>query len=161
MDVVAAGEIDRLAHEVKRLTAENARLRRLLELRGQDTRPEPEQLAVPAPALVTMASPVEDKLALYADRFRARIDVHAVRWENNRTGSAGWMPAVAGGWRKGMDRRHASHLPLTAAVLGAHLAGHTFIGLYPLLRDNTCHFLAADFDGSAALLDALAYAKAA
>lgn len=159
--MVAASEIDRLTREVERLQTENARLNRLLDLRGQDTRPAPEQLAVPAPALVTMASPVEDKLALYANRFRARTDVHAVRWENNRTGGAGWMPAVAGGWRKGMDRRHASHLPLTAPVLGAHLAGNTFIGLYPLLRDNTCHFLAADFDGPAAMLDALAYAKAA
>lgn len=36
-----------------------------------------------------------------------------------------------------------------------------FIGLYPLLRDNSCRFLAADFDGAAAMLDALAYAKAA
>jgi hypothetical protein len=34
-----------------------------------------------------------------------------------------------------------------------------FLGLYPLLRDNTCRFLAADFDGSAAMLDALAYTK--
>ena len=161
MDTVAASEIDRLAREVERLRAENIRLARLLELRGQGTRPAPEQLAVPAPALVTMASPVEDKLALYADLFRARTDVHAVRWENHRTGDAGWMPAVAGGWRKGMDRRHANHLPLTAEVVGSHLAGHTFVGLYPLLRDNTSHFLVADFDGPAAMLDGLAYCKTA
>lgn len=59
-----------------------------------------------------MASPVSDKLALFADRFRARADVYAVRWENTRTGTLGWMPAVAGGWRKGMDRRDAVHLQL-------------------------------------------------
>jgi hypothetical protein len=108
-----------------------------------------------------MASSVEDKLALYADRFRARTDMYAVRRENARTGASGWMPAVAGGWRKGMDRRHANHLPLTAQVIGAHLSGDVFIGLYPLLRDNMCHFLVADFDGQAAMLDALAYVKAA
>ncbi|GAA1830310.1 DEAD/DEAH box helicase [Luedemannella flava] len=68
---------------------------------------------------------------------------------------------MAGGWRKGMDRRGAQHLPLSDRVVGAHLVGDAFIGLYPLLKDNTCHFVAADFDGPAAVLDALAYVKAA
>jgi TOTE conflict system primase-like protein len=88
--------------EVQRLQAENARLSRLLKLRGQDTVPSPEQLSAPvaAPGIVTMASPVADKLALFADRFGARTDVYAVRWENTRTGASGWSPAVAGGWRK-------------------------------------------------------------
>ena len=141
---------------------ENYRLSRLLDLRGLDTAPAAEQLSVPsAPGLVTMASSAADKLALYADRFRARPDVYAVRWENTRTGASGWMPAVAGGWRRGMDRAAATYLPLTAPVLAAHLTGDVFIGLYPLLVDNTCLFLAADFDGPAAMLDALAYAKAA
>ncbi len=35
------------------------------------------------------------------------------------------------------------------------------MGLYPLFTDNTCQFLVADFDGSTAMLDALAYCKAA
>ena len=152
-------ELIKVRRELERLRAENVRLSRLLDLRGQDTAPAPEQLAAQRP--VTMASPVADKLALYADRFRARTDVYAVRWENTRTGASGWMPAVAGGWRKGMDRRGATHLPLTAEVVAAHLVGDVFIGLYPLLTDNTCHFLVADFDGPAAMLDALAYVKAA
>ncbi len=71
------------------------------------------------------------------------------------------MPAVAGGWRRGLDRSRVRDLPLTREVIAAHLAGEIFIGLYPLLRDNTCRFLAADFDGAAAMLDALAYAEAA
>ncbi|MFE9695046.1 DEAD/DEAH box helicase family protein [Micromonospora sp. NPDC005806] len=152
-----------LRRELQRLRAENARLSRLLQLRGQDTTPAPEQLSAPvaAPGLVTMASPVADKLALFADRFRARVDVYAVRWENTRTGAAGWMPAVAGGWRKGMDRRGAAYLPRTAEVAAAHLVGDVFMGLYPLLPGNTCHFVVADFDGATAMLDALAYVKAA
>ncbi|HEX5995713.1 MAG TPA: hypothetical protein VFY84_11275 [Jiangellales bacterium] len=156
-------EFEGLRREVKRLRAENARLSRLLELRGQDTAPAPEQLSAPvaAPGLVTMASPVADKLALFADRFRARVDVYAVRWENSRTGAGGWMPAVAGGWRKGMDRRSATYLPRTAEVAAAHLVGDVFMGLYPLLPGNTCHFVVADFDGATAMLDALAYVKAA
>lgn len=114
-----------------------------------------------APGMVTMGSPVSDKLALYGSRFRSRPDVYAVHWQNGRTGASGWMPAVAGRWRKGMDRRSARYLPLTSEVIAAHLAGEIFIGLYPLLTDNSCWFLAADFDGGAAMLDALAYAKAA
>jgi superfamily II DNA or RNA helicase len=46
-------------------------------------------------------------------------------------------------------------------VVAAHLVGDVFVGLYPLRADNTCHFLVADFDGPAAMLDALAYSKAA
>ena len=157
------GEIARLRGELERLRSENVRLSRLLDLRGLDTSPAPEQLsaAVAAPGPVTMASPVADKLALYAQLFSARTDVYAVRWENARTGASGWMPAVAGGWRKGMDRRNAAYLPLTAEVVADHLVGTVFVGLYPLRRDNTCRFVAADFDGPAAMLDALAYTKAA
>ena len=81
VDVVAEREIAQLRRELERLRAENARLSRLLDLRGQDTAPAPEQLsaAVAPPGLVAMSSPVEDKLALYTDRFRERTDVYAVR----------------------------------------------------------------------------------
>lgn len=156
-------EIAGLRRELQRLQAENTRLSRLLELRGQDTAPWPEQLsaATGASGMVTMSSPVADKLALFADLFSARVDVYALRWENSRSGASGWMPAVAGGWRKGMNRQAASHLRLTADVVAAHLVGDVFIGLYPLLANNLCRFLVADFDGSAAMLDALAYSKAA
>jgi superfamily II DNA or RNA helicase len=163
VDVTVDGDLARLRGELERLRAENVRLSRLLDLRGQDTTPAPEQLADagPVPGLVTMASPVGDKLALYGGLFRARTDVYAMRWDNTRTGTSGWMPAVAGGWRKGMDRRTAAYLPLTGSVISAHLAGEVFIGLYPLMAENACHFLVADFDGPAAMLDALAYCKAA
>jgi hypothetical protein len=116
-------------------------------------------MATPGP--VTMASPVREKLAFYANLFQARQDAYAKRWENSRLGTAGWSPTVAGGWRKGMDRRTAAYLPLTAEVVAAHLVGDVFMGLYPLFTDNTCRFLAADFDGGTAMLDALAYCKAA
>src|SRR5690625_1149888 len=154
-----------LQRENERLRAEVARMSRLLDLRAGETEPSEQQLAAPLrrDGLVTLASPVEQKLRLYADLFRGRTDVHAVRWQNTRTGAAGWMPAVAGGWRKGMDRRTAPHLPLTAAVLSQHLRSdeRTFVGLYPLLEDNSCWFLVADLDGSTALVDALAVVKAA
>jgi uncharacterized protein (TIGR02453 family) len=51
-------------------------------------------------------------------------------------------------------------LPLTEAFT-AHLSGELELGLYPLLDGDRCHWLAAAFDGPVAVLDALAYLKAA
>src|SRR5260370_41338602 len=71
------------------------------------------------------------------------------------------LPAVGGGWRKGVPQAERDYLPLTAGVLSAHLSGQMHLGLYPLLDGGRCWWLAADFDGSAAMLDALNYIKAA
>ena len=49
--------------------------------------------------------------------FGARRDVYAVRWENTRSGKAGWMPAVTGGWRKGAKPEDQRFLPLTSLSL--------------------------------------------
>jgi hypothetical protein len=50
---------------------------------------------------------------------------------------------------------------LTPELLASHLSGEVHAGLYPLLDGDRCWWLAADFDGPAAMLDALAYLKAA
>jgi len=113
------------------------------------------------PGLVDAASSPETKVAFFASMFAARSDVHAVRWENARTGRSGWMPAVRGGWRKGVAPGSREYLPLTADILASHLTGDVDLGLYPLLDGDRCSWLAADFDGSAAMLDALSYLKAA
>jgi hypothetical protein len=78
-----------------------------------------------------------------------------------RDGRSGWMPAIRGYWRKGMNRADAPYLPLTPDVIGQHLRGEVHIGLYPLGDDDTCWWVAADFDKEAAMLDAHSYMKAA
>src|SRR4051794_5563947 len=85
----------------------------------------------------------------------------ALRCENARSGRAGWVPAVRGGWRKGVPAAEREYLPLTEEVVTAQLSGELELGLYPLLDGDRCHWLAADFDGPTAMLDALAYLKAA
>jgi hypothetical protein len=60
-----------------------------------------------------------------------------------------------------MNRADAPYLPLTPDVVGQHLRGEVHIGLYPLGDDDTCWWVAADFDKEAVMLDALAYMKAA
>jgi len=157
-------ELTALRAEVLRLRAETVRLNALLKL-------TPSEAGPPGPAQtgglglrggpVSVASAPAAKVAFFGALFAARSDVYAVRWESARGDRAGWMPAVAGGWRRGMTARSAKHLQLTAEVITAHLAGEIDVGLYPLLRDDSCHWLAADFDGPAAMLDALAYLKAA
>ena len=88
-------------------------------------------------------------MAFFGALFAARTDIYAIRWENARTGQAGWLPAVRGGWRKGVPHAERDYLPLTAEVLAAHLSGKMHIGLYPLLDGDRCWWLAADFDGPA------------
>ena len=146
------------------LRAENARLLRLLELtQKQAAPPGPAQTGFfdGQPGPVARESPPEAKVEFFAALFAARTDVYATRWENARIGKAGWLPAVRGGWRKGLRHEDRDYLPLSAEVLRGHLTGETHVGLYPLLDGDMCWWLAADFDGQTAMLDALAYLKAA
>ena len=147
-----------LQAELESLRTENARLRKLLKLTDDEAAPARGTQAAwfdKAPGPVDGRSSSRAKVEFYAALFGARRDVYAVRWENARTNKSGWMPAVEGGWRKGRAASEVRHLPLTPEVLSAHLTGDVHIGLYPMLAgDQTC-WLAADFDGQAAMLDAL------
>ncbi|HTY26849.1 MAG TPA: DEAD/DEAH box helicase family protein, partial [Mycobacterium sp.] len=138
--------------------------RRLLRLSEEQARAAPSDQATltGAPTSpVTMGSSSADKVRFFFELFRCRTDIYALRWENRRDGRSGWMPAIKGYWRKGMNRADAPYLPLTPEVVDAHLRGEAHIGLYPLSDDDTCWWVAADFDKEAAMLDALAYMKAA
>jgi hypothetical protein len=48
--------------------------------------------------------------------------------------------------RKHVARKTRILLPLTAEVVRKHLTGKHTLGIYPLLPDETCWFLAVDFD---------------
>lgn len=125
-----------LTVELARLRAENARLLRLLKLTQREAAPPgPAQsgLFEAPPGLVHAGSPADEKVALFGALFADRTDVYAVRWENARTGKAGWLPAVRGGWRKGVPHAEREYLPLTAELLASHLSGDVHIGLYRLL----------------------------
>jgi hypothetical protein len=155
---------ERFPGELETLRADNMRMRRLLKLSEEQARaadPDQATLSGAPESAVNMGSPPEDKIRFYLKLFRCRSDVYALRWENRRDGRSGWMPAIRGYWRRGMNRADAPYLPLTADIIGQHLRGEVHIGLYPLGDDDTCWWVAADFDKEAAMLDALAYMKAA
>lgn len=153
-----------LLAQIEALRAENRRLRDLL---GLDERAGDSYRSAWAPTLFIQAvaaapidedAPLEAKVALMQSLFGARSDVFAVRWENAATGKSGWSPAVRGGWTNRAKTR--DYLPLTYEVLTRHLLGQATIGIYPLLRDDTCVLLACDFDGGSWVLDALAFLDA-
>ena len=143
-----------------RLREENTRLRRLLTVHGI---PIPQLAPENLPPTITVASapPVDkeerarNRIALFRSLFRGREDVYAQRWEST-DGRSGYSPAAIKDWkainksrpedRKKVDQKTRKFLPMSDAVIGNHLLGKETLGVYPLLPDETCWFLAADFD---------------
>jgi superfamily II DNA or RNA helicase len=143
--------------EVEQLRAENERLRTLLSLAQQtqtilDARkPERPPVEVRGPASAG------EKVALVRRLFRGRDDVYAARWESPRTGKSGYAPAVAGGWSRHGPK---TYLSVSDEAIERHLRGRESIGVYPLLTDDRCWFLACDLDGRTWQRDALALLEA-
>ncbi len=155
--------IEELERRLAALRLENRRLRNSLKVTdGVEPPPEQPVLAHAGTGVVTDYSLPREKIDFYARLFGARCDVYAYYWENQRKGTKGWSPATRHQYSKAplWDRRP---LPLTREVISDHLRRDKdfFLGLYPLLPDATCWWLAADFDGANAMLDAHAYVKAA
>ncbi|WP_066318794.1 DEAD/DEAH box helicase family protein [Bacillus sp. FJAT-29814] len=92
---------------------------------------------------------IMERIQIYKRFFRGRTDVYAVRWETS-DGKKGYSPA---------KKAAGQYLPLTDQVLYNHLLGKQTIGLYPLLQDETCWFLAVDFDKNNWHRDALAFVE--
>ena len=146
----APDEIAELKAVIATLQAENARLRELLPPGVSGPVAPTETLRVTAPSAVggvDAHSPEAVKVALFRRLFRGREDVFAYRWEG-RDGRTGYSPAVRPGARrlKGQRPEPEVLLPLDDDVVQSHLLGHRVIGLYPLLKEETCWLLAIDFD---------------
>ena len=123
-------------------------------------------------SIVSQTSPPQDKVALFRSLFRGRDDVYPRRFESRRTGKSGYQPVCANEWVRGVcekprikcaDCPHRRVVPVTDEVISWHLTGKDAEGLpfvagvYPLLLDDTCHFLAIDFDKAGWQDDALAF----
>jgi len=166
-----ARRLSALEAELVELKSEIARFRALLGLEDRDTGPRgtrTDDRSV-APTLVQVNSKGEshapwvsqsstssEKVALFRSLFVGRDDVYARAWSSQRTGKAGWSPAVLGGVAnaKSPDREY---LPYTEEVVERHLAGELHVGIYPLLHSDVCRLVASDFDGPGWALDADAY----
>jgi superfamily II DNA or RNA helicase len=146
--------------ECASLREENERLKKLLGLSSKELEPTPKPIVSEPSAAYTFSnqvsndSPIETQIALFRSLFRGREDVYPVRWEG-RKGGSGYSPACANEWnrpfcRKPMvkcsDCENRDLKPVTDEMIRGHLLGKHTVGVYPLLTDETCWFLAVDFD---------------
>lgn len=126
----------------------------------------------PAAAMATGPKPSglsnHEKITLFRRLFRGRADVFPVRWESKKTGNSGYTPACGNEWAAGIcdkprikcsDCGHRMLLALSDRAIYQHITGKQTIGVYPLLTDDTCHFLAVDFDQAEWKQDAQAFAQ--
>lgn len=136
---------------IEELERENAYLKRLLKANNIAY-----EEACPSPVKIISFSSNLEKVSLFRDYFRGREDVYA-QTRLTKEGKKAIYPACkyrANGRYceyfgehgcKGCQRKEND--PLTDEVVLRHLLGKETIGVYPLLYDNTCFFLAIDFDG--------------
>jgi superfamily II DNA or RNA helicase len=115
-------------------------------------------------------APPETKIALFRSLFKGRDDIYAKRFESKKTGKAGYSPVCRNEWIQEICEKpqtscgncaKRSFEPVTDEVIKNHLTGFIpakdewgksvlfVMGVYPLLTDETCHFLAVDFDKEA------------
>lgn len=150
------------------LQAENARLIALLDAHGINWHLPVEPVKIPVAHIeASRLLNTDAKVDLFRNLFRGRADVYPIRWES-KAGKSGYAPACANEWRPGVcekprikcgDCGNRQLLPLTDEVIFRHLAGDVVVGIYPLLPDDTCYFLAVDFDEAEWRDDARAFVQ--
>jgi superfamily II DNA or RNA helicase len=167
MDAVKR-RLGELESEKRELLAELARLERGAPPQERATRP------VGAAVAVSAASDGAAKIKLFRSLFRGREDVFPRRWQNTKSGKSGYSPVCRNEWVRGICEKprvkcgecpHQAFVPVTDDVIRCHLQGtdrdpssrsgsEYIAGVYPLLPDETCWFLAIDFDKQSWQIDA-------
>lgn len=155
--------------ENKHLKEENRRLRIKLgesppPMAGDDavTGPgqNPAEISKPSnitpdPSTISATSDVASKIELFKSLFKGREDIYATRWENRVSGKSGYTPVCLNRRKQALCGRpripcskcsHQNYAEFDEEVIKRHLLGKMVVGIYPLLKDETCWFLAMDFD---------------
>jgi len=175
-------EVNRLLAETERDLAKLSARRD--ELLGQLAELQHEKASFPnvqqapqqpeLPSATDQSSP-EAKIARFRSLFRAREDVYAKRFESLKTGKKGYQPVCRNEWASGICKKPKTRcddcasrdfLPITDDVVRNHLLGidpqdrsrrDFTMGVYPMLLDETCWFLAVDLDKASWQEDARAF----
>jgi hypothetical protein len=155
----------------EQIAKETARLAQLeAELSSSKARLSELQSGIPAcssaPDRLAKGPSVQEKVALFKNLFRGRDDVYPRLWENVQKGKKGYAPACFNEWVQGVCEKprvkcgecpNQAFIPVGDQVIEDHLRGRHVIGVYPLLKDETCWFLAVDFDKASWREDVAAY----
>ncbi len=158
----AEKQLANLSRQKEEVEAELQSLRECLEEGTHQNTRSPSSVSTP-----TILTP-DDKVALFLRLFRGRDDVYPKLWHNQKTGKTGYSPACANEWVRGVCDKprvkcgecpNQAFLPVSADVILNHLQGRYVLGVYPMLTDETCWFLAVDFDKEAWREDVLAFTK--
>lgn len=164
-----AREEARLA-EIERMR-EEARARIATLRRELDAAPHQPPVPIPLPLTANVRVPrtPAEKVKLFRSLFRGRADVFPTRFVSKKTGKAGYAPACSNKWQPGLcvlktggrcsDCANQAFTPVGDQVIADHLKGRHVAGVYPLLDDETCWFLAADFDKSSWREDVAAFTE--
>ena len=163
-----------LEQENCRLKSEIEQLRSWVSLQSQNNNFTASQVA--AQQTLTIHLSLEEKVELFRSIFRGREDVFARRWQSNKSGKSGYQPVCNNEWRVGVcekgkiqcaECKNRNFKSLDYDDIYCHLEGRDregrdVVGIYPILEDNTCYFLCADFDDKSSLVgykdDVLAFA---
>ena len=160
-------ELKQMAAERDRLLAENRRLAEHLKSHAEPNAPEPSGIArgnSPQETVVGQASTLRsvnsdstrvENVQLFRSLFTGREDVYARFWQSKQSGKSGYSPVCVHEWDRKYcqkpsvkcgDCPNRDYAQLTDHVVQDHLDGKLTVGIYPLLKDDTSHFLAIDFD---------------
>jgi superfamily II DNA or RNA helicase len=115
---------------------------------------------------VNNQSSQEEKIRLFRSLFKGREDVFPRRFENSKTRKSGYAPVCRNEWQAGICQKpkiacqecnFRAFTQVSDEIIRNHLKGNDpndrsgrdfTMGVYPLLADESCWFLAADFDKS-------------
>ena len=145
---------NRILNENERLKAENRHLKQQLGLPIEE-----KEIAKNVNGINKFSSP-EEKIKLFRSLFKGREDVFARRWYSQSLKRGGYQPVCENEWVDGVcDKKKykCNECPnrklaqLTDNDIYRHLAGKDYycrdvVGVYPMLKDETCLFLVFDFD---------------
>jgi len=157
-----------LLEEIDRLTKENSQLKAQRGLARSELPPNTTSAIITEQNIlndesierncfsdVDSTSDNISKIRLFMSLFKGRDDVYAKRWENKSKGTSGYSPVCLNQWQIGVcgkpkiscsKCKHKLYAVLDEDIIEKHLRGDIVVGIYPMLPDETCYFLAMDFD---------------
>ena len=155
-----------------KLDRERDEIRARLDALRQESSHAPMPIATTAhlPLLASRGVPTTpiEKVRLFRSLFRGREGVFPTRFVSKKTGKAGYAPACANKFVRGVcelprvkcaECPNQAFLPVADQAVLDHLRGRHVMGVYPLLEDETCWFLAADFDQASWRDDIVAFGQ--